>query len=194
MPFLWEKILTHAMKTKIKNCEHYVSYAALIFATILPQFANAQTVGSAMIMLQNASNAPAGSQTQAKAISADGSIIAGGNTDSTFAMIWRNGTPEAIDTSASLNGFRFESISGDGLTLTGRDKNRKPSYWTASEGLVSFQNPIANQQTYGFARVDNNGTYFTVNSGQTPNAISPFMAWRWSRTGGYENLGSFGAN
>lgn len=171
------------------NRKIYLSTTALLFIIMSPQFAKAQ---SAIIMLPNPSGAPSNSQTQAKAISADGTIVAGGNTDSSVSIIWRNGTAEAIDTSASLNGFRFESISGDGLTLVGRDRNRIPSYWTAAEGLVSFQNPTSTQKASGFVKVDNNGTYFAVTSGSIPNANSPFNAWRWSRSGGYENLGNFG--
>lgn len=161
-------------------------------ALTIPNFAYAQNVGSNLLRLV-APDAPANSDTQSIAISADGNIVAG-MANGNVAVKWKNGTPEALNASTASRGFKVNQISGDGLTITGRSTDGLDAavYWTAAEGFVYFTDPSTGKKAFRTPYSDYDGKYFAVTSNFVGSNSNKFDAWRWSRLGGYESLGSFG--
>jgi uncharacterized membrane protein len=180
----------------------------------VPQAAQAQSTGAVVVFLPAAPESPVDSGTHAAGISADGSIVAG-NDDapvlSSNIVVWVNGVPRTIVVNQPTTarpiprGFSVDSISGNGLTITGHenDSDHRSMIWTQATGAVYFPNPTAGNLINFDTYVNSNGTYFAVSGRPNPtlpdgstNPLSlatPDKAYRYSSAGGYENLGNFGA-
>lgn len=90
---------------------------------------------------------PGGSDTYAAGLSADGTIVGGGATNSFCLVLWRNGVPEvqAGRNPESLtigNVFGVTGMSGDGRTLVGYDNEifslGLAHYWTQASDTQLF--------------------------------------------------------
>lgn len=164
--------------------------------------AGAQTVQPEVVFLPapDVSNTPAQCRNQAgasatdtytSAISADGTIVAGGATNAFCHVLWRNGVPEIQPGNDPLvpalgNGFGVVDISGDGRTLVGYDNEilsfGNARYWTQASDTQLF--PILEtlsaaeynalpgrsgairsviRRPFNESFVNNDGQYFAVN-------------------------------
>jgi probable HAF family extracellular repeat protein len=138
-----------------------VSLGVLALALALPQAAQAQSApGAAVVFLPPVplTGAPAqcvnsnSGDTSSSGISSDGSIVAGGSSNSGCIVLWRNGVPQLQaginPEDANLGNYFFvNAMSGDGRTLVGYVGNAGSTgccvngynvgpteYWTANAG------------------------------------------------------------
>lgn len=176
-----------------------------------PQVADAQTApGATVVFLPQATPptrtpgsvdcvAVGGRGTDVGAISADGTVVAGnsGNING-CAIRWTNGVPTVSRNGTSAPGiFEVYSLSGDGQVIVGRDSNaiNYTVYWTQSRQSQYFPDPSLNEVIYEAGYVNSAGTIFALNSTfptQSGLVGGIGKAYRWSASGGYQDLGSFG--
>jgi len=180
-----------------------------------PQVVRAQNApGAAVVFLPAPPEAPADSGTHATGISADGSTVAGNDDTGVLTsniIVWVNGVPRTVVVNQPTaarpipRGFSVDSISGNGLTITGHenDPDHRSMIWTQATGAVYFPNPSAGNLISFDTYANSDGTYFAVSGRPNPtlsdgsnNPLSlttPDKAYRYSAAGGYESLGNFGA-
>jgi uncharacterized membrane protein len=152
--------------------------------------------------------APTGSETPDASvvdISANGSIVAGGFGNAGI-ILWNNANPTAV---ANANGVVSSAISGDGNIVVGElfDATRLSVIYRKGTNTISDLPDVnANEIAVYSPAVNTDGTYFAVTSavlnpasncgsaynGRTYICATSNRAYRWSPTGGYQILGTFG--
>ena len=134
-------------------------------------------------------------------ISANGSVVAGGFGNAGI-ILWNGGSPTEV---ANARGVVTSAISGDGNTVTGElfDATRfSVVYRRATNDIRYLPDMAANEIAVYSPAVNQDGTFLAVTSavldlqstcGRSYVCATTNRAYRWSETGGYQNLGTFGA-
>jgi hypothetical protein len=194
--------------------------SALLGATTLGLFitagqASAQTVGASVVFLPAPPGAPTDSGSQSSGISADGRLVAGNVDDGVLAnniVVWINGVPRTVvvnqptSSRPTPRGFNVRGISGDGRTIIGNegDSEHRAVIWTEATGAIYFPNPMLGWNIVFDSYVNTDGTYFAawgrVISALADGSGNPLLlttrdkAYRYSISGGYQDLGTFGTS